>query len=101
LSRKQEIHGYEMAQMKTKTPVHLLLRFSDSLLKDGDTITKHNKVIARDGAVWFANMGSSVAQRHIDVFNEQIQEENPIYVYLVKGNDRKSWLASPPKLMKY
>jgi len=87
--------------MNTKKPVHLLLRFSDLLLKDGDTITEHNKVIESEGAVWFGKMGSSVAQRHIDVFNEQIQEENPIYVYLVKGNDRKSWLASPPKLKKY
>lgn len=32
--------------MKQKLPVHLLLRFSDSLLKAGSTIDEHNMVVA-------------------------------------------------------
>jgi len=73
-----------------KNPRHLLLRFSDSLLKDGDTIEAHNEVIAREGAVWFGKMGSTVSQNHAEVFNQQVQSEISTYVYLVKGNRRKS-----------
>jgi hypothetical protein len=76
--------------MKTEKPVHLLLRFSDSLLKDGDTVTEHNKVIESEGAVWFGKMGSPVSQNHIDRLNKQVQEGIPTFVYLVKGNRRKS-----------
>ena len=76
--------------MKTKTPVHLLLRFSDSLLKDGDTIQEHNEVVGQEGAVWFGKMGVTVSQNHIDILNGQVQDGIPTYVYLVKGNRRKS-----------
>ena len=76
--------------MKTKSPIHLLLRFSDSLLKEGDTIEEHNQVIQRQGVVWFGKMGSTVSQSHIDILNEQVGENIPTYVYLVKGNRRKS-----------
>ena len=76
--------------MNTKSPVHLLLRFSDSLLKDGDTIEEHNQVVNRDGAVWFGKMGSTVSQNQIDIFTGQVQDNIPTYVYLVKGNRRKS-----------
>jgi len=76
--------------MKTKTPVHILLRFSDSLLKSGDTIEKHNQVVNREGAVWFGKMGATVSQYHIDLLNEQVKDGIPTFVYLVKGNRRKS-----------
>jgi len=83
-------HRNKIAQMKTKTAIHLLVRFSDSLLRDRDTISEHNHVIKREGAVWFGKMGATVAQRHIDVLNNQVQEGVPTFVYLVKGNRRKS-----------
>ena len=76
--------------MKTDKPVHLLIRFSNSLLKTGDTIDEHNKVVEQKGAVWFGKMGSTVSQKHIDVLNEQIEKGVPTYLYLVKGNRRKS-----------
>ena len=63
--------------MKTEQPIHLLLRFSDSLLKDGHTISEHNLVVTCEGAVWFGKMGSPVSQVHIDRLNEQVQEEIP------------------------
>jgi len=76
--------------MKTKSPTHLLLRFSDSILKDKDTITEHNQVIQRSGAVWFGKMGAPVAQHQVDVMMQQIEDGIPAYVFLVKGNRRKS-----------
>ena len=57
--------------MKTKIPIHLFLRFSDSHIKDGDTITKHNKVITRKGAIWLGKMRSPIAQRHFDILNQE------------------------------
>jgi len=74
----------------TKTPVHLLLRFSDSLLKGGDTIEEHNQVVKCKGAVWFGKMGQTVSQNRIDILNGQVENGIPTYVYLVKGNRRKS-----------
>lgn len=76
--------------METKTPINLLLRFSDSILKGGDTIMEHNQVVNRAGAVWFGKMGATVSQTYIDILNGQVQENIPTYIYLVKGNRRKS-----------
>ena len=76
--------------MKPNPPIHLLVRFSDSLLKDRDTIEQHNRVVEQQGAVWFGKMGSPVSQHHIDRLNEQSQAGTPTFVYLVKGNRRKS-----------
>ena len=76
--------------MKPKPPIHLLLRFSDTLLKTGDTIDEHNQVVESEGSVWFGKMGSTVSQSQIDVLNGQVQDAIPTYVCLVKGNRRKS-----------
>ncbi len=47
-------------------------------------------MIAREGAVWFGKMGSTVSQNHAEVFNQQVRSEISTHVYLVKGNRRKS-----------
>ena len=75
--------------MKEKPPIHLLLRFSNNIYK-GDTIAAHQEVINQYGAVWFGKMGSPVSQVHVDKLNQQVDENIPTYVYLVKGNRRKS-----------
>jgi hypothetical protein len=72
------------------------LRFSDSLLKDKDTISEHNDLAERSGAVWFGKMGSPVSQNNIDRLNEQVQAGIQTYVYLVKGNRRKSTAYKAP-----
>jgi len=76
--------------MTTKSPKHLLLRFSDTLLKSGDTITAHNQVIQHEGAVWFGKMGSPVSQHNMDILNDQVNQGVITFVYLVKGNRKKS-----------
>jgi hypothetical protein len=75
--------------MKQNTTVHLLLRFSDMLLKEGDTIREHNKLVQSDGAVWFGKMGATVSDTSISSLNQQIEDNIPTYVYLVKGNRKK------------
>jgi hypothetical protein len=76
--------------MNHKPPIHLLLRFSDSLLKDKDTIEEHNNIVQRYGSVWFGKMGSPVSQANIDILNQQVEDGIPTHIYLVKGNRRKS-----------
>jgi len=71
-------------------PIHLLIRFSDNLFKVGDVISMHDQVINRQGAVWFGKLGIPIAQRHIDKINLQCKDGIPSFLFLVKGNRRKS-----------
>lgn len=73
-----------------KPPIQLLIRFSNSLLKDKDTIEEHNNIVHEFGSVWFGKMGSPVSQAQIDVLNKQVDDGILTHVYLVKGNRRKS-----------
>jgi len=75
--------------MKQKKPTHLLIRFSDRLLENRETIEEHQKVIEREGAVWFGKMGQPVAQHAIDKLNKQVEDNISTFIYLVKGNRRK------------
>lgn len=56
----------------------------------GDVIALHNAVVAEHGAVWFGKLGSTLAQGRIDLLNQQVEKKIPTYLYLVKGNRRKS-----------
>lgn len=76
--------------MRNRSPIHLLIRFSDNLFQDIDTINEHLKVINQNGAVWFGKMGSTIAQQHIDIINHQCAEGIHTYIYLVKGHRRTS-----------
>jgi len=75
--------------MKQKKPIHLLIRFSDRLLENRNTIEEHQKVIGREGAVWFGKMGQPISQNAIDKLNKQVEENIPTFIYLVKGNRKK------------
>jgi hypothetical protein len=75
--------------MKQKTPIHLLLRFSDRLLENRGTIEEHQKVVEREGTVWFGKMGQPISQNAIDKLNQQVEDKIPTFIYLVKGNRRK------------
>lgn len=69
-------------------PVHLVVRFADSMFEVGDVIARHNEVVAQHGAVWFGKMGSTIAATRIDRLNRQIEEGTLTFLYLVKGNRR-------------
>lgn len=56
----------------------------------GDVIALHNAVVAEHGAVWFGKLGSTLAQGRIDLLNQQVEKKILTYLYLVKGNRRKS-----------
>ena len=75
--------------MKT-SPLHLVIRFSDTMFGVGDVVSLHNEVVDKHGAVWFGKLGGTLSQSRIDWLNKQIEEKVPTFLYLVKGNRRKS-----------
>jgi len=76
--------------MKPETNLHLVVRFSDTMFGVGDVVARHNDVVDQHGAVWFGKMGQTIAQKRIDALNNQIEKSIPTYIYLVKGNRKKS-----------
>ena len=71
-------------------PFHLVVRFSDTLFGMGDVVALHNAVVTEHGAVWFGKLGQTLAQGRIDMLNQQVEKNIPTWLYLVKGNRRKS-----------
>jgi hypothetical protein len=56
----------------------------------GDVVSIHNEVVKRHNAVWFGKLGGTLSFSRIELLNKQISENKPTFVYLVKGNRRKS-----------
>lgn len=76
--------------METSAPLHLVIRFSDTMFDVGDVIAIHNEVVEKHGAVWFGKLGGTLALSRVEWLNKQITQKIPTYVYLVKGNRKKS-----------
>lgn len=72
------------------TPLHLVIRFSDTMFDVGDVISLHNEVVEVHGAVWFGKLGGTLSLSRIELLNKQIAQKIPTYIYLVKGNRKKS-----------
>lgn len=70
--------------------VHLLVRFSDNLFAVGDAIAKHQEVVQKNGSVWFGKLGTPISHKAIETIHSQIENKVLSYLYLVKGNRRKS-----------
>lgn len=71
-------------------PYHLVVRFSDTLFGVGDVVTLHNNIVDEFGAVWFGKLGSPLSSTRVDWLNIQIEKDIPTFLYLVKGNRKKS-----------
>ena len=76
--------------MKINYPVHLVVRFSDTMFDVGDVVAVHNEIVTEQGAVWFGKLGQTLSQGRIEIINKQIEQRIPTFLYLVKGNRRKS-----------
>ena len=72
------------------TPLHLVIRFSDTMFDVGDVISLHNQIVDKQGAVWFGKLGGTLSLSRIEWLNKQITQKIPTYIYLVKGNRKKS-----------
>ena len=71
-------------------PLHLVIRFSDTMFEVGDVISLHNQIVDEHGAVWFGKLGGTLSLSRIEMLNKQIAQKIPTYIYLVKGNRKKS-----------
>ena len=71
-------------------PFHLVVRFSDTLFGVGDVVAEHNEIVSQHGAVWFGKLGSTIAEKRVSMLNKQIEQNIPAFLYLVKGNRKKS-----------
>jgi hypothetical protein len=70
--------------------LHLVIRFSDNLFGIGDVVSKHNEVVDKHGYVWFGKIGTTLSSTRIDALNKQVNDGIPTFIYLVKGNRKKS-----------
>jgi hypothetical protein len=71
-------------------PIHLVVRFSDNLFGVGDVVAKHNAIVEKRGYVWFGKIGTTISNSRMNDLNSQIKNGMPTYLYLVKGNRKKS-----------
>lgn len=69
---------------------HLVVRFSDSMFDVGDVVSIHNEIIEKHGSVWFGKLGQSISPKRVDLINKQVESGVETYLYLVKGNRKKS-----------
>jgi len=56
----------------------------------GDVVSNHNEVVRKHKAVWFGKLGGTLSLSRIELLNKQIAQKTPTFVYLVKGNRKKS-----------
>jgi len=71
-------------------PTHLLIRFSDNLFGVGDAIARHQEVLQQYGSVWFGKLGTPIGKKALQTANEQIEQNIPSFLFLVKGNRKRS-----------
>lgn len=71
-------------------PFHLVIRFSDTMFAVGDVVELHNTVVKKQGTVWFGKLGQTLSPRRIDLINNQVKKKIPTFLYLIKGNRKKS-----------
>jgi hypothetical protein len=76
--------------MNNSSPLHLVVRFSDTMFSVGDVVAEHNDLVDKHGAVWFGKMGTPVFPARINLLNKQLEQGIPTFLYLVKGNRKKS-----------
>lgn len=71
-------------------PFHLVIRFSDTMFNVGNVVELHNAVATEYGSVWFGKLGQTLSQKRVDLINKQVEKKIPTFLYLVKGNRKKS-----------
>lgn len=75
---------------KPDISTHLLIRFSDNLFGVGDAIARHQEVLQQHGSVWFGKLGTPIGKKALQTANEQIELNISSFLYLVKGNRKRS-----------
>ena len=65
-------------------PIHIMLRFSDAFLREGNTIPLHQHVLKERAAVWYGKTGKPLARRHVMRINAECEAGVPTFLYLVQ-----------------
>ena len=73
-----------------KKPFHHGIRFSDTMFAVGDVVAIHNSISEDNGSVWFGKLGQTISQIRVDLLNKQVEDGKTTYLYLIKGNRKKS-----------
>ena len=60
--------------------VGLVIRYSDKLFSNVDTITEHNNIILKEGAVFFGKAGKFIGKKNLDMCNDTSLERRLIVV---------------------
>lgn len=71
-------------------PLHLVVRFSDTMFGVGNVVAEHNNLVEKHGAVWFGKLGSPLSVMRVAWLNDQIEQNIPTFLYLVNGNRKQS-----------
>lgn len=61
--------------------IHIIIRYAD---REVETISAHEGLIDKHGAVWLGKIGKPLAQPKINIMNKQIANDIPTFVYLVQ-----------------
>jgi len=69
----------------SKTPLHLVVRYSDRLSGNTKTIAEHLAVLNEYGMVWFGKMGSVVGRATRETLVRQSLAGIPSYLFLIQG----------------
>jgi hypothetical protein len=92
--------GSGIKRQPKRTPIHLLMRFSDKLGFIRDTIEAHSDVIEKHGAAWFGKMGKTLGRDKIERINEQCEQNCPTYLYLVQKSSAKGYQIYRGNILK-
>lgn len=69
-----------------ESPLHILLRWSESGASGHDTLLEHRKVLAERGSVVWAKFGRPLASTRVNTLQDQIQAGVPTFAYLLGGS---------------
>jgi hypothetical protein len=56
----------------------------------GDVVIEHNAIVSQHGAVWFGKLGNPLSRARVALLSEQLEQNTPTFLYLIKGNRKKS-----------
>jgi len=77
---------------KIGTPMHIVIRYSDALYGNVDTISAHRTLAETNGSVWLAKVGKPLGQARIKKLKGQISSHIDTFLYLVQRRGREySW----------
>ena len=70
--------------LENKNSLHIIFRYSDKV-RNIDTIKEHKEILDKYGFVWWGKFGTGISINSINKMMDQINNNQPTYLYLSKG----------------